>query len=119
MIESVRPPERLTCTVPEAGALLGIGRDAAYRAASRGDIPVLRVGRRLLVPMVALRRMLGDTTPSVSPRPGSGPVSDVHPEPKSQAGGRRPCTVIPTAEPTYDSISAQVRDRQGTRRCEP
>lgn len=50
--------ESLTLTVPEAGELLGLGRDAAYEAAKRGDLPVLRFGRRLLVPRAALERML-------------------------------------------------------------
>ena len=31
-----------TITVPEAGQVLGIGRDAAYAAAARGELPVLR-----------------------------------------------------------------------------
>ena len=50
--------ESLTMTVPEAGELLGLGRDAAYEAVKRGDLPVLRFGRRLLVPRAALEKML-------------------------------------------------------------
>ena len=50
---------RLTCTVPEAGALLGIGRDAAYSAAERGEIPTLRLGRRLVVPVAKLLQLVG------------------------------------------------------------
>jgi excisionase family DNA binding protein len=46
-------------TVPEAARVLGIGRDAAYRAAARGELPTLRVGRRILVPVAALERLLG------------------------------------------------------------
>ncbi len=49
-----------TMSVPDAGRIyLGIGRDASYEAARRGDIPVLRVGPKLLrVPVVAMERML-------------------------------------------------------------
>lgn len=47
-----------TLTVPEAGGFLGLGKASAYEAASRGDIPTIRIGRRLLVPTAALRRML-------------------------------------------------------------
>jgi excisionase family DNA binding protein len=54
--------ERLVYTVPEAGRLLGLSRNAAYEAAKRGDIPTLRIGRLLLVPKIALHRMLGITT---------------------------------------------------------
>ena len=47
-----------TYSVPEAGRLLGLGRNAAYEAARRREIPVLRFGRKLRVPRVALERLL-------------------------------------------------------------
>jgi excisionase family DNA binding protein len=50
--------ERKTRTVEEAAEILGIGRSAAYAAAARGELPVLRVGRRVLVPLAALERLL-------------------------------------------------------------
>jgi excisionase family DNA binding protein len=50
--------ERLTYTVPEAGKLLGIGRRLAYEQAASGQLPIIRIGRRILVPRVALERML-------------------------------------------------------------
>jgi excisionase family DNA binding protein len=53
----------LTYSVPEAGALLGLGRVAAYEAAARGDLPVLRIGGRILVPKVALQRLLDGALP--------------------------------------------------------
>lgn len=46
--------ERLLLRVEEAAALLGIGRDLAYRLARSGEIPAVRLGRRLLVPRQAL-----------------------------------------------------------------
>lgn len=52
--------ERLTLTVEEAGRLLGLSRPSAYEAASRGDLPTIRIGRRLLVPKAALEKMLGE-----------------------------------------------------------
>jgi hypothetical protein len=48
-----------TVTVPEAGRICGIGRSAAYRAAATGELPTIRIGRRLLVPTAPLLRMLG------------------------------------------------------------
>jgi excisionase family DNA binding protein len=48
----------LTISVPEAGRRLGIGRNAAYEAAHRGELPVVRFGRLLRVPLPALDRML-------------------------------------------------------------
>lgn len=48
-----------TLTVPMAGReYFDLGRDAAYAAAKRGDIPTIRIGRALRVPIVALERML-------------------------------------------------------------
>jgi hypothetical protein len=53
-----------TMSVPEAGrAYFGLGRGASYEAARRGELPVIRIGRLLRVPVVALERMLIDTAP--------------------------------------------------------
>ena len=52
------PTESLTITVEEAAQRLGIGRNTAYEAVQRGEIPSLRIGRRLLVPVAALERLL-------------------------------------------------------------
>lgn len=57
--------ERLVYTVPEAGRLLGLGRNAAYDAAKRGEIPTVRIGRLVLVPKIPLHRMLGIAATSV------------------------------------------------------
>lgn len=48
-----------TVSVEQAGEVLGLSRRSAYRAASAGQIPTIRVGRRLLVPRLALLRLLG------------------------------------------------------------
>lgn len=40
---------RLTMTVPEAAELLGLSESAAYDAVKRGEIPAVRIGRRVLV----------------------------------------------------------------------
>lgn len=45
-------------TIQEAAALLKIGRNSAYEAARRGEIPTLRIGKRLLVPRAAFDRLL-------------------------------------------------------------
>ncbi len=50
--------EKLTLTVAEAAKCLGICRNSAYEAIARGEIPVIRVGKRLLVPKVALETLL-------------------------------------------------------------
>ena len=50
--------ETLTLTVPEAAKALGISRGQAYQAVQQGEIPVIRIGRRLLVPKAALLKMV-------------------------------------------------------------
>jgi excisionase family DNA binding protein len=47
-----------TISVEEAAERLGIGRGLAYDLARSGKLPVLRLGRRLRVPLGALQRML-------------------------------------------------------------
>ena len=51
-------------SVPEAGRRLGLGKNASYEAARRGELPVLRFGRKLRVPRVAYERMLTETKPT-------------------------------------------------------
>ena len=45
-------------SVNEAAKLLGIGRNLAYEAIQRGEIPSFKVGRRLLVPRLALEKIM-------------------------------------------------------------
>ncbi len=52
--------DKKTLTVPEAAEVLGIGRAAAYEAARTGEIPTIKIGKRILVPLVALERLLSD-----------------------------------------------------------
>lgn len=44
--------------VPEAGAILGLSRNAAYEAARRGDIPTIKIGKLLRVPVRAIEQLL-------------------------------------------------------------
>ncbi len=52
-----------TLTVTEAAELLGVGRNLAYEIAARdgelAGVPVIRVGRRLLIPQARLLAVLG------------------------------------------------------------
>lgn len=51
---------RPTISVPDAGKLFfGLGRNAAYLAAHNGDIPTIKIGGRIMVPVVALAEKLG------------------------------------------------------------
>jgi hypothetical protein len=54
--------EPKTLTVPDAGRrYFDLGRNASYEAARRGDIPTIRIGRLLRVPVVAMERKLDQT----------------------------------------------------------
>ena len=51
-----------TLSVPEAGKrYYGLSRGASYRAAERGDIPTIGVGRLLRVPIRAMEALLNAT----------------------------------------------------------
>ena len=51
--------KRRTMTVEQAAEVLGISRGLAYALVARGELPSLRLGRRLVVPIWALDQMLG------------------------------------------------------------
>jgi len=55
---------RLTITVEEAAAILGLGRSAAYEAARRGELPSRKLGRRVVVPVPLLLEWLGISVPA-------------------------------------------------------
>ena len=61
---STTPPlERRTMSVEEAAVALGIGRTTAYLAIRRGELPCLRIGRRVVVPRDAIDRLLAGAEP--------------------------------------------------------
>ncbi len=50
--------KRLCITVPEAAAMLGISRNFAYELVKQKQLPVVKFGKRLLIPRIALEKML-------------------------------------------------------------
>jgi excisionase family DNA binding protein len=53
---------RLALSVPDAATLLGISRAHAYELVARGELPHLRLGRRIVIPRVALEALLAVPT---------------------------------------------------------
>jgi hypothetical protein len=52
-------PNPQTLSVPQAGKrYFGLSRNASYAAAQRGQLPIVRIGRLLRVPVRAMERML-------------------------------------------------------------
>lgn len=50
-------------TEPNAAGVLGVSRGLAYEMAKRGEIPTIRLGARVVVPVPALLIMLGEINP--------------------------------------------------------
>ena len=65
----------LTMTVPEAARLIGLSESATYDAVSRGEIPALRIGRRILVKRLQLLAMFHGVASTTGPI-GAGPLAD-------------------------------------------
>jgi excisionase family DNA binding protein len=59
-IDMMKDGDRLTLSVDEAGKMLGLSRGLMYQAVRKGEIPSIRIGRRILIPRAALHRMLKD-----------------------------------------------------------
>lgn len=64
----------LAMSVAEAARALGVSRDAVYELVRRGEMPHLRVGRRVIIPRQALERWLaGAGAAGQEPPPEAGP----------------------------------------------
>ena len=50
--------KRLCITVPEAAAMLGLSRNFAYELVKQKQLPVVKFGKRILIPRAALEKML-------------------------------------------------------------
>jgi excisionase family DNA binding protein len=51
-------PHKATYTVEEAAEILGVSRNSAYQAVRAGELPALKIGKRLLVPKAAFEQLL-------------------------------------------------------------
>ena len=88
-MEKIEIPSVPTMSVPAAGRLLGLGRDASYRAAAEGRIPVLRFGKLMRVPTAALRQMLGLDDPPPKTEEPETPLNRIRPVTASICGASR------------------------------
>lgn len=60
MKQQARPEQRATLSISEVASLLGTGLNQTYEAARVGEIPTIKIGRRVLVPRAAFERLLAD-----------------------------------------------------------
>ena len=75
--------DRLTYTIPEVAAQLGLKPRTVYAWAEHGQLPTIRVGKRVLVPVAALEQWLYDQTKTVTR------VTPLSPVPKPRSSRRR------------------------------
>ena len=61
---------------PNAAGVLGISRDLAYKMAASGDLPTIRLSRRLVVPVPRLLAMLGAS--SITAHPSAQDTTQAH-----------------------------------------
>ena len=59
--------QRLTYSIKETAQVLGLSRNSVYQGCQRGEIPSIRVGKRILIPKAALLRILETTKNDGSP----------------------------------------------------
>jgi excisionase family DNA binding protein len=57
-VEGPITDERLTLSITEADKILRISRNMAYALAGEGKLPVIRLGRKLIVPRKGLNELL-------------------------------------------------------------
>lgn len=82
-------------SIKEAGAELGLGRSAAYEAARRGELPTIRLGRRMVVSTARLRKLVGlddygQPEWPAPPHPGPGSPATVLPFGRGRRLGTSP-----------------------------
>lgn len=68
--------ERATLTIAEAAQALGCSRGLAYKLAARGELPVLRLGRKLVVPRKRFEELLVGEVIAISER--VAPMARIH-----------------------------------------
>jgi excisionase family DNA binding protein len=57
----------VTLTVGEAAKLLRLSRAFIYELVARGELPSIRLGRRIVIPRIAIERILSDSVGSLPP----------------------------------------------------
>ena len=60
MVPEVAQVKRRTVDVKEVSAILGISRLTVYKMARSGQLPTLKIGSRILVPIAKLKQLLGE-----------------------------------------------------------
>ena len=64
-------PTKLVLSIAEAAEVLGVSDDLIYELTARGELPCLRLGRRKVIPTVAIQAVIDGTLEGfpINPRP--------------------------------------------------
>lgn len=67
-VESSHPDVagQVAVSVAQACSMLGISKSLAYEAVALGEIPSLRIGRRILIPVRAIEGLVASAVPKNS-----------------------------------------------------
>ncbi len=60
--EDKDPKGKLTMSVDETAAMLGLARSSAYRGVKNGDIPSWKIGNRYIISRAVITQMLDATS---------------------------------------------------------
>jgi len=74
-----RPVEPLLLRAGEVARLLGLGRSSVFALLAAGELPVVRIGRCVRVPRIALERWIDDRTNQATNRSGVQTVRRTEP----------------------------------------
>ena len=101
-LEELRACRSAVITIADAAAVLGVDARTVSRAVQSGELPALRVGRRLLIPRLPLLARLGVVDSAAMPSRTPPPSPDI-------AGDSRP-PVRPWHGPQYPACPPPFRD---------
>jgi excisionase family DNA binding protein len=59
--------KRPVLTVSEAAELLGVSQAFAYELVARGELPAVRLGRRIMIPWVGIQRIIENSVAELQP----------------------------------------------------
>jgi excisionase family DNA binding protein len=74
MIE-LDPAVKPTMSVDEFAAITGVSRSSAFAAVHAGEVPAIRLGKRIRIPTAAVRRMLALDDPVLVNGGGDAPAA--------------------------------------------
>jgi excisionase family DNA binding protein len=101
--------ERIVLTVPEAARALGIGREQAYRACRRGELPAIRIGRRILVSREALKLLV--STPHIAADLRSHRSLGASEDPRSQTATHLEVAISERTQGSRSCHAAEMEQR--------